>query len=219
MAEAGLRDWQKGSRVSAAHLQEPVDLLKRLMSLPGSGVGKEGTGDTRGRVFDLTIGKIVASSYTDERYKVTAQYILATALTSDQITTADLTPMQSEQVTFTVTNLPELGENTHTLAVGRTVVFASVYDGQAKANRIHVMSEGGTGSSIDYLQNVTTDVGTFDTLNMHSTLANAFTFAAVAASGTNHARADLKVTPTPSNRMVLQYNGTNAVWDYVRFHT
>jgi hypothetical protein len=219
MAAGDLRDWNKGDRASAAHLQESVSALKAILSLPGSGVGLlRGGPPGRGRVFDLMIGKIVSGSYTDERYMVTAQYVLGTSLTSDQITTSDLTAVDTEQVTFTVTNLAELAGHTHTLAEGMTVLFMAVYDAAEDANRHCVMCVGGSGATTDYLQNVTTDVGVFDTLNMHSTLANAFEFAAVSASGTNNARADLKVKSGASNRMVLQYNGTNAVWDYVRFH-
>lgn len=66
------------------------------------------------------------------------------------------------------------------------------------------------GGSTDYLQNVTTNVGTFDTLNMHSTLADVYKFQSVAASGTNHARADLKLNNPGNAYEVMQMDSTAA---------
>lgn len=57
------------------------------------------------------------------------------------------------------------------------------------------------GATTTYLQNTAT-VGTYDTLNMHSSLSTVYKFEAVAAAGTNGARADLKLIPSTAYYVV-----------------
>lgn len=147
-----MQRWTKGSRLSAAHLNEPVDVLEKLLAQPGALVGGTGA-DLRERRFDIVIGKIVATGpaaepdYTGARYWAKPQYVVATALTVDEIETADelAAPQAGDAIpdTVTVTNLAEWVEDTHTLAVDTLVLMLAVYDRQANPVRHYVMSEGG----------------------------------------------------------------------------
>jgi hypothetical protein len=163
-------------------------------------------------VFDLMIGKIVSGSYTDERYMVTAQYVLGTSLTSDQITTADLTAVDTEQVTFTVTNLAELAGHTHTLAEGMTVLFMAVYDAAEDANRHHVMSEG-SGGSVNVLNAGTNVVSATPYINLPTNrgTADILEFASSTIGGTNGADLQFKAGGS-TNRVGIYWDTSSSKW-------
>jgi hypothetical protein len=160
-----LDDWKDRQPLSAAHLQQPVDLLRKLAALPGFGLFFEG-GDPGDLLFELRMGKIVAAGpngeadYPDERYWVREQYIQGGATTAAPVVLADenpwdpgnsddqlLVPVEhwDEEVPaiLTVTNLPELTDHTHALPAGLPVVYFAAYDrGDPPRTRL-VMFMGG----------------------------------------------------------------------------
>lgn len=149
-----LRDWSRGSRLSAAHLQEPITILRKFMSRPNSGFAQLSNQSVR-PVFDLHLGKIVATGpaseadYTDERYWVKPQYIVGTNLTSDQITTGDIPAPtipdnsdgsgQTVDDILTVTSLPEVDGHSHHMRAGELVLYLGIYDWQDQSKLHYVM--------------------------------------------------------------------------------
>ena len=58
MAET-LTDWNERDRFSAAHLQEPVTVLRRLLGKPGAGVRDVPLGGELAGRFDVWLGRVV----------------------------------------------------------------------------------------------------------------------------------------------------------------
>src|ERR1044072_551864 len=151
-----LRDWKGKEHVSAAHLQEPVDALRRLQRAVLNSNGAS-------PVYECFLGVVVdagpdeEADYSDERYWVQKASI-PTSLSTDQITpegytAADLDlgghdPTPDEPTIVTVTNLPELLDHTHNLTAGTPVHAFAFYDTTAANPRKHwVMSSGSAGAA------------------------------------------------------------------------
>jgi hypothetical protein len=170
MAAGVLRDWAKGNRLSASHLQEPVNVLRKFLALPDALVAKFGDGAAR-PVYDIFLGKVVTSGpnseadYTDERYWVKPQYIVGGDTSADPIDTDDITPdtLPDEaggQIpdTLTVTNIAEWLDGSHQLRSGALVFYIGIYDWQEQSIIRWVMNVGGPTGVIPV--SLATDGGT-----------------------------------------------------------
>jgi len=153
-----LRDWNKGDPLSHSHLQEAINALRHLLGVPGATIGNIEVGKTPWR-FTVTVGRIVDAgpndedNYHDERYWVQRCYLNSDAEVDDAITFSDEIAgddtfedhdgTENVPTIFTVTNLPDLQNRSHTLAVGTFVWYFTLVDGQDEPTPHYVMSEGG----------------------------------------------------------------------------
>lgn len=141
--------WIAKEQVSARKLNQEVIALRRLMSVMGWDENRFGDAGRPAYITPIRLGKIVAAGpggqadYADERYWVREQSILKGAANDwDQIKLNDVqdyTIRNAPQAgggigdvtvkpVYTVTNLGEALEHTHTLPPDTPVIFLGFHD-------------------------------------------------------------------------------------------
>ena len=138
-----LRDWKKGDRFSAGHLQESVTVARMLLQVGSNkhNVVQTPTGTTMQYDTDPTnviykMGVVQNdSTYSDERYVVKFAYAnsgLETDVTSftaeDPAQSSDGTYMDPQ--TVVATNLAERATHSHNLQPNEEVQLFAIYDRQ-----------------------------------------------------------------------------------------
>lgn len=150
MSQTRLREWNPSGRepISAAHLNEPVDILKRIMRKFGWDVDDiPSERDDPDREWHL--GKVVAAgpngeaNYEDERYWVMDCGIVRAANWLQQIEIYEIPEITAEdlgadfddpiKLTRTVTNLAEILTHAHDIPYGTPVWFRAEYDEAAES--------------------------------------------------------------------------------------
>ncbi len=168
MIPDNLQDWNKGDPLRAAHWQEYVNILRKMLGLPGAGVGNAG-GQGGGWKLVIETGVIVASGPNGEPDLTGAQYwVQETKIVTDSASNVNsaiemgpIDPVeetlngspgndevemtQTRPTTWAVTNLPELNAGSHGLVVGTDVVYFYLVDGNDVPVPHRVMTMGGAG--------------------------------------------------------------------------
>lgn len=155
MAADELTDWARGDPLAAAHLQQPISVLRKMLGKPDGQVARQRLSQG-GFTFVVTLGKIVstgpggAANFTGEQYWVKPQYVTNQQFQNESVLLGDITPSPEYMAGSTlaadsnikaVTNLSELSHGTHHLELGQYVWFFGLTDGQDDPVEHFYMSE------------------------------------------------------------------------------
>jgi hypothetical protein len=154
-----LNNWTSRQKLSAAHLNEAWNLLRKLAGVVGYDLNSVEKPKHEDPIPRVRLGKIVAAGpssppeadWADERYWVIDSGITAGDTQNSLVVPVDLVPIPAVSdsdsvlpVIHTVTNVPEILAHTHGLAVGTAVLYFELIDfADPTPNTRRVMAVGG----------------------------------------------------------------------------